>query len=99
MELDARGNVTAMATQEPTRDGASAPDHMDLVWDEHRRLVEYRTEAGAGRYRWNAAGRLTESVDPTGVTTRYDWDERGLLRSATDGAGATSAYGYDIAAG
>lgn len=88
MTLDARGNVTSI-------DRTDAADRIEFEWDEQRRMAGYRTAVGAGRYEWNTTGRVTRSVDPTGVSTGYEWDERGLLRAATDGAGAVSTYGYD----
>ena len=89
LELDERGQVTAIdAARIDAAADAVAGEHVELVWDEHRRMAGFRTDHGETRLERDPAGRLLRAIDPTGVQTQYDWDERGLLRSATDAAGA-----------
>ncbi len=96
LELDERGQVTAIdAARIDAAADAVAGEHVELVWDEHRRMAGFRTDHGETRLERDPAGRLLRAIDPTGVQTQYDWDERGLLRSATDAAGAVSTYSYD----
>ena len=97
MELDVRGQAVSLAVVRPEAQGGSGTilSQLDVQWDEHRRMIGYRNTAGQASYRWDAGGRLTDSVDPTGVATGYKWDERGLLRHATDALAVSSTYRYD----
>ncbi len=101
LTLDSRGQISGIDTSVAdgvVDTGADTPegDHLDVVWDDHGRIVGYQSASGgSSSVDRDEAGRIRATTDATGVTTRYDWDERGLLRSATDPAGVTSAYRYD----
>ena len=77
-------------------DGVRRFDHR---WDDNGHLVGLVADDAAGPQEWSlrrdAAGRVVESVDPTGVTTCFEWDARGLLAAATDPAGLTTRYQHD----
>jgi RHS repeat-associated protein len=87
---DPRGWVASVLEHDV--DGVRRVDHR---WDDNGHLVGLV----AGRQEWmlrrDAAGRVVESVDPTGVVTRFEWDARGLLAAATDPAGLATRYEHD----
>ena len=91
---DPRGWVASVL--EHDADGVRRFDHR---WDDNGHLVGLVAGDAAGPQEWSlrrdAAGRVVESVDPTGVTTRFEWDARGLLAAATDPAGLTTRYHHD----
>ena len=105
LTLDPRGLVTEIAVRDERADAApgdaepdDAVDHAERLgvrWDDHGRLAGYRSAAGESSIERDAAGRVTRSVDPTGVATGYRWDRRGLLVAATDPAGGVTTYDHD----
>ncbi len=104
LTLDPRGLVTEIAVRDERADATpgDAPDDAErfgvrfgVRWDDHGRLVGYRAAAGESAIERDAAGRVTRSVDPTGVATGYQWDRRGLLVAATDPAGGVTSYDHD----
>lgn len=94
LTLDDRGLVTDIVVDDGSDDLHAGAD-LTVTWDEQRRLTGYVTATGASRIERDAAGRVTRSVDATGVSTSYEWDRRGLLVAATDPAGGTTGYRYD----
>ena len=95
LTVDPRGLVTEIAVLDGTSDARSDAARVGVRWDDHGRLVGYRTATGESTIERDAAGRVTRMVDPSGVTTGYQWDRRGLLVAATDPAGGVTSYDHD----
>ncbi len=79
--------------------------HARAVYDKNGNLVRrsrllWREDPARGRwvdehYRYDGAGRLIASIDPTGAVERFEYDARGLLVARIDAAGVRRVFQRD----
>jgi RHS repeat-associated protein/uncharacterized repeat protein (TIGR01451 family) len=88
-------NAEGETTRLETSDGA----RLDAAYAEDGRLTVLSATTPDGRtftshYGHDAAGRLTDVVDPSGAATRYTYDARGRLERIERPNGVVTTYGY-----
>ncbi len=100
MTYDAAGRVT----REDTLDnGAALLRRVDSSYDSAGNLATvtlYRTDDGitvplVTRYAYDAAGRLTTTIDPAGGVWRTEYDAAGRMTASVDALAHRTTYSYD----